>query len=214
LSEILEHKPQVNCFLTRKRRDKPPELLSWHHTRPLKTLRDILSEQGRVYRATINGKLMPEEGARLAYQLRELRGTLEVIAATDAAAKVAAAEAAAITARATYAPPAINIVTVPSGVFVNEAMMQQIHENADSFPRRSLIEHVESTSEPITEVVVQSEPTSQMGEIEHYVAQAGPEAPAIAPKPAPEPETEPDPLRRRARELGFELLPRRVCEVD
>jgi hypothetical protein len=103
-------------------------------------------------------------------------------------------------------------LTVPSGVFLDEATMQRINENADSFPRRPLIEHVEPTSEPIVEEAVQSELASEAGPIEHCV-QAKPEAPTIAPKsvPEPEPELEPDPLRRRARELGFELLPRRAC---
>jgi hypothetical protein len=104
-------------------------------------------------------------------------------------------------------------LSVPSGVFLDEATMQRINENADSFPRRPLIEHVETTSEPIAEEAAQSELASEAGAIEHY-APTEPEAPTIAPKSVPEPRLESDPLRRRARELGFELLPRRACPVE
>ena len=52
-------------------------------------------------------------------------------------------EANAIVNAPKPAPPAvkINILTVPSGTYVNEAMMQRLNEKSDTFPRRSLIEH-------------------------------------------------------------------------
>jgi hypothetical protein len=102
----------------------------------------------------------------------------------------------------------VNILTVPPNTFLNEAAMQELSEKANTFPRRPLIEHVTEPSEPAAEVV-QSKLASEAGPIEPSPPTKL-EAPAIAPKPA----SEPDPLRRRARELGFELLPRRVCEVD
>ena len=71
-------------------------------------MRDILSEQGRVYRATVNGILTPDEGAKLMAQTREIRATLEAIVTADAM----------VAANAPPPPPGnvtINILSVPEG---------------------------------------------------------------------------------------------------
>ena len=154
----------------------------------------IAREMGRLIRLSYNGHITISELTGYMYALDKTRACLESALNLEA-------EAAA------KAPPPpsnmhVSIVAVPSGVFVNDEMMQRLHENVDSFPRRPLIEHV---MEPAAETV-RSELAA--GPIEH--AQAEPEASAIAPE-AP---TELDPLRRRARELGFELLPPRPARVD
>jgi hypothetical protein len=167
----------------------------------------VAREMGRLIRLSYNGHISVSELTGYVYALDKTRACLEAAIAieTQAAANAPKPPPGAMT---------VNILTVPSGVFIDEAMMQRLNENADTFPRRPLIEHgLEPMSEPIAEVVVQSELASETGPIEHCV-QVEPEAPAIAPKSVPEPESEPDPLRRRARELGFELLPRRACKVD
>jgi hypothetical protein len=123
LSEIVEI-DEPSRFQTKKRLDKPAGLLSWHHTRPLRTLKDILSEQSRVYRAMINGVISTAEGTRLVFVLKEIRCTREAIDAAEAAAAAvaAAAEAAAAStaqaqAKANAAPMAINIVAIPEGFY-------------------------------------------------------------------------------------------------
>jgi hypothetical protein len=112
LTVILENNPQVGRYRTRKRIDRSAELLSSHHTRPLRSLRDILSEQGRIYRSVVNGVISSAEGARLVYMLREIRGTQESIVS----AEIAAAEVAQANTEAT--PVRIDIVTVPEGHFL------------------------------------------------------------------------------------------------
>ena len=71
----------------------------------------MLLEQGRVYRATINGLISTSDGVRLMVQLREIRCSLEAVAA----------EAAAIAAAV---PPnysmTVAITTVPSGMGFTE----------------------------------------------------------------------------------------------
>jgi hypothetical protein len=167
----------------------------------LDTVMGVAREMGRLIRLSYNDRLSVEELTRYVYALDKLRAALESANAIEVQAA----------ANAPKPPPGamtVNILTVPSNTFINDAMMQQLNEKADSFPRRPLIEHVTEPSEPAAEAV-QSKLASEAGLIEPS-APTKLEAPAIAPKPA----SEPNPLRRRARELGFELLPRRVCEVD
>jgi hypothetical protein len=169
----------------------------------LDTIMGVAREMGRLIRLSYNGHLPADELTRYIFALDKLRACLESAVAIEAQAA----------ANAPKPPPGamtVNILTVPSGTFIDEEMMQRLNEKADSFPRRPLIEHVQPP-EPVAEAV-QSELASEMGPIEHR-APTEPEAPAPAPKPVLVHEAEPDPLRRRARELGFELLPRR-CQVE
>jgi hypothetical protein len=89
-----------------------------NHTRRLDSLMAIASEQSRVYRATINGMISTSDGARLTYQLKELRCTREAIAL----------EAAAATRNAPAQPGnvSISIVSVPAGCFVNTERAERI----------------------------------------------------------------------------------------
>jgi hypothetical protein len=118
----------------------------------------IASEQGRIYRATINGMISTADGARLTYQLREMRCTRESINAE--------AIQAAVNAPKPPPPPptTVNILTIPSGTFVDEATMQRLNETADSFPRTPLIEYVELGPEP---GVAREEPAAIAPEIAH-----------------------------------------------
>jgi hypothetical protein len=173
-------------YRTRKRIDRPAGLLS---TR-------VLSEQARVYRAVVNGILTPGEGAQMIFMLKEIRCTKEAIDAAEATAL----------ANAPKPPPpptTINVLTVPSGVFINEETMQRLNERADHFTRTPLIDHV---VEPASESVVAVEPE-----------QPKPSEPSFEPAPAlpakPTPELSPN--MRRAIELGFKPLPRsRACLVE
>jgi hypothetical protein len=80
----------------------------------LRTLKDILAEQSRVYRAMINGVISTSEGTRLVFVLKEIRCTRVAVDAADAAAK-AATEAAAI---AESAPMTVTVVTIPEGHYL------------------------------------------------------------------------------------------------
>jgi hypothetical protein len=82
-----------------------------NHTRPLNSLMAIASEMARVYRSTINGMISTSDGARLIYQLKEIRAAREAI------------NAEAILAIANRPPPppgdvTINIMTIPANHFV------------------------------------------------------------------------------------------------
>jgi hypothetical protein len=171
----------------------------------LDTVMGVAREMGRLIRLSYNGHLPVDELTRYVFALDKLRTALESAINIEAQAA----------ANAPKPPPGamiVNILTIPSGVFVDDAKMQRLNEAADSFPRRPLIEHVAEPPEPVAEAV-QSEPASVAGPIESS-APTKPEAPAITPKPVLVHDEELDPRRRRARELGFELLPRRVCQVD
>lgn len=119
LSEVLEITGPPRSQTT-KRLDKPPGTMNCR--RPLRTLKDILSEQSRVYRAMINGVISTAEGTRLVFVLKEIRCTREAVDAAEAAAK-AASEAAAIAAaaqaqaNAEATPMAITIMTIPEGYY-------------------------------------------------------------------------------------------------
>jgi hypothetical protein len=101
----------------------------------------VAREIGRLIRLSYNGHITVSELTGHVFALDKLRACLE---------SAIAIEANAIANAPKPAPPAvrINILTVPSGTYVNEATMQRINENVDSFPRRSLIEPMEPTSEP------------------------------------------------------------------
>jgi hypothetical protein len=162
----------------------------------------VAREMGRLIRLSYNDHLSVEELTRYVYALDKLRAALESAINIEAQA----------TANAPKPPPApttVNILTIPPNTFLDDAKLQQLYAKADSFTRRPLIEHVMAPPEPAAEAV-QSEPASVAGPIES----SAPEAPAIAPKPVLVHDEELDPRRQRARELGVELLPRRVCEVD
>jgi hypothetical protein len=79
----------------------------------------VASEQGRVYRACINGQISTSDAARLAYQLKEIRCTREAINAEIALAK----------ANEPPPPPGdthISIVAIPAGHFVTAEQLRQI----------------------------------------------------------------------------------------
>jgi hypothetical protein len=78
----------------------------------------IASEQGRVYRACINGQISTSDGARLTYQLKELRCTREAINAEIAAA---AAKAPAIPAKID-----VSIISIPTNHFLSAEQSAQI----------------------------------------------------------------------------------------
>ena len=91
----------------------------------------------------------------------------------------------------------VNILTVPSGTFLNEATMQQLNERADTFTRTPLIEHHSAQPEAPA-------PT----EIAKIIVEE------TASEPVAEPAPEPDPVLKRAMAMGYQPLPRRICPVD
>jgi len=109
------------------------------------------------------------------------------------------------------APMSISIVAIPPGVYLDEATMQRLNEAADRFPRQPLLEYNEMPPEPAAEAA-QSEPAAEAGPIEPCDS-VEPEAPPPVSRPVLVHDEEPDPLRQRARALGFELLPRR-CQAE
>jgi hypothetical protein len=98
----------------------------------------IASEMGRVYRSTINGLISTSDGARLIYQLKEIRGVREAV---NAEAALAAAKEAA-KAATEPAPFTVNIVSVPEGFY-----KQPDGTFSPDAPGR-LIEHI--PCEPVT----------------------------------------------------------------
>lgn len=119
----------------------------------LDTVMGVAREMGRLIRLSYNGHLAPEELTKYIFALDKLRACLESAINIDLQAQ----------ANAPSPPPpatTINILSVPSGVFVDDAMRERINENADSFDRRPLIDHAaEPTSGPITLTELrQSEP--------------------------------------------------------
>ena len=107
-----------------------------------------LSEQARVYRAVVNGILTPGEGAQMIFMLKEIRCTKEAIDAAEATAL----------ANAPKPPPApvtVNVLSVPSGTFLDEATMQRLNERADNFTRRPLIDHAATPEPPAPEAPIE-----------------------------------------------------------
>ena len=97
---------------TRRRIDKKG-ILCTHHTRPLNSLRNILSEHARVYRSVVNGALSTIEGVRLSFILREVRAAMEAVNAETA--RIEAAEQARAAAEQVEKPPlVVNILPIPS----------------------------------------------------------------------------------------------------
>jgi hypothetical protein len=103
-------------------------------------------------------------------------------------------------------PTTINILTVPSGTFVNDAMMQRINESADSFDRRALLDYA---AEPTQVAIATSSPEPPLDNTPNLSPSE-----QLPPVDAQDGAPELDPLRRRALELGFTLLPRRPARVD
>jgi hypothetical protein len=171
----------------------------------LSSVMGVVQEMARLLRLSYNGHLPSTELTRYVYALDRIRAGIE-------SAKNLEIQMAAVAPKPPPPPTTVNILTVPSGTFLDEAAMQKLSEKADTFPRRPLIEHVEPPPQPTAEEAVLSV-VSEAGPIEPD-APTEPEAPAAAPKPVLVHDEEPDPLRRRARALGFELLPRRVCPVE
>ena len=132
-------------------------LLCANHTRRLDSLIAIASEMGRVYRSTINGLISTSDGARLIYQLKEIRGVREAVNAE--AALNAAKEAA------TPVPFTVNVISVPSGHFE-----QQDGSFAPDIPGHLQIEHApQQISAPTEEELKPQErpdPTLQLSALE------------------------------------------------
>jgi hypothetical protein len=168
LSEITELEETPGRFKA-KRIDRGG-LLCANHTRPLNSLKAVVSEQARVYRAMVNSVITLNEGVKLVFVLREIRSSLEALNAETAAAIAYAPKPA---------PPAvkINILTVPSGTYVDQATMQRMSENADTFPQRQLLEHMEPTSEPAASSL---EPPAEAETVEAIIPRSSEEARFIA----------------------------------
>ena len=133
---------QPSRYRTRRRIDKKG-ILCTHHTRPLNSLKNVLSECARVYRATINGDITAIEGVRLSFILREVRSALEAVNAEEV--RIADAEAARVVAQEAakpYVPPQLNIISVPSGHSIlgdgshvvpnNEARVPQLEHHQEA----------------------------------------------------------------------------------
>jgi hypothetical protein len=171
----------------------------------LNSVMGVVNEMARLLRLSYNGHLPSTELTRYIYALDRIRAGVE-------SAKNLEIQAAANAPKPQPAPTSVSIVAIPPNVYLDEAAMQRLNEQVDHFPRRPLIEYNETPSAPATEAV-QSEPASEAGPIEPC-APAAPEAPPPASKPKLVHDEEPDPLRRRARALGFEPLPRRSAQAE
>jgi len=147
-----------------------------------------------------NGKLSSSEGARFTFVLRELRCCLE-------------SEALEAEAVARKAPPVpskvdVSIIAIPHNCFVSKEQMQQMESG-------NFLRTIEHERFPLNDYVKRAVPQAEVDrEIDAAIDAAAANIPDEAVAAAPEPEIEPDPLRRRARELGFGLLPRRPAPVD
>jgi hypothetical protein len=117
LSQISEGDEAVGRYRT-KRLDNEG-LLSNHHTRRLDSLRGVCGEQARIYRSMLNKKISTTDGMRLVFVLREVRCSLEAVAAVEAAEAEAAAAAKVV--QSVYAPPNISITAIPSGLHFTES---------------------------------------------------------------------------------------------
>lgn len=68
----------------------------------LTSIGDIIAEQGRIYRSAINGRIKPSDMCRYMFGLREIRCSLEALAAMPDGESTST----------------ISIVEVPSGAFI------------------------------------------------------------------------------------------------
>jgi hypothetical protein len=75
----------------------------------------------------LNSVITLNEGVKLVFVLREIRSSLEALAAQDAAI-------AANTPKAPPPPVKINIYSVPTNTRIDAATLQRLDENSDSFP--------------------------------------------------------------------------------
>jgi hypothetical protein len=171
----------------------------------LDTVMGVAREMARLLRLSYNGHLPAEELTKYIFALDKLRACLESAIAIEAAAAAKAP-----------APPTsmhVSIVSVPSGTFFDEAAMQKLHESADK--RTPLIEHVAAQEPGSPKLPLDNtsdlSPPEQSPPIDAQDNTRDAADPRVPSKPSDE---EPDPLRKRARELGFELLPRRPARVD
>ena len=178
-------------FKTGKRLDKPAGLMNWHHCRPLNSLKNILHEQSRVYRAMINGVLPTSEGTRLVFVLKEIRCTWESLDAANAAALAEAKAAAAV--QAASAPLNISITSIPSGFYqqpdgsfapLTPEMLQIEHAPAPA-PEKPAPE-AELSSLGYDELLAQARQSGLASlSIEQLIERARQEVSASAPEPAP-----------------------------
>jgi hypothetical protein len=154
----------------------------------LKTRQDAQSEMGWIYRAVDAGKMPPAEGTRRVFIIDKMLSS-------------GLPDARAMSAGGGYTPPIIQILSVPSGCFLNRAQIEAT-ERGEPFVDIALCtpRQLEHDEPPLLEHSPQVEPDEQHGE---------PAAIESAP-PGPEP----DPIMKRAMAMGYIPLPRRVRPVD
>ena len=100
------------------------------HTRRkvrLNSISGIIDEQGRIFRAYLNGKIKSGEMTQAMYGLREIRQSIEALPPEPVA---------------DTAPPIVNVVSVPSSYYVTS----QVQPNGES---RLMIEHEINPAPPI-----------------------------------------------------------------
>jgi hypothetical protein len=223
----ISHKRTRSSALGRKRKHEvlPPRyvanrvdrggLLCPNHTRRLDTLGAIASEQSRVYRATINGMISTADGARLTYQLKELRCTREAMAL----------EAENATRKAPAVPSKVNIsiVSIPAGCFIDAESAERISSGEllkqagvktltlDDYTRNAAIQQAEADRE-IDAAISAAAPAALAYEPGN--GDTFGEASRAQSTPAPVPEPELSPTMRRPMAMGYTPLPRRPCPVD
>jgi hypothetical protein len=82
------------------------------HKVSLTEIGGIIAEQGRIYRLWLNGKLKSGEMTRAMFGLREIRCSIEALPPEPQL-------------QPAYRAPVINLVEVPSGMFLSEAEMRR-----------------------------------------------------------------------------------------
>jgi hypothetical protein len=153
----------------------------------LRTRQDAQSEMGWIYRAVDAGKMAAAEGTRRVFIIdKMLSSGLPDARATSAGG---------------YAPPIIQILSVPSGCFLNQAQIGAMERGE---PIVDVNQCTQLEREPqLLEHAPQLEPDDEQHE-----------EPAVIECAPPEPEPELDPIMERAMAMGYTLLPRRIRPVD
>lgn len=130
----------------------------------LDTVMGIAREMGRLIRLSYNGHLSIQELTGYVYALDKTRACLESAINLEV-------QAAANAPKPPPPPTTVNILTVPSGTFLNEATMQRLNEQSDHFPRTPLIEYAElgPTSAPVEAPVVSEPCEAQSSEEEDRI---------------------------------------------
>ena len=160
------------------------------HQMKLDTIRGVVSEQARLYRLWTNNKIRSSELTRGVFALREIRISLESIPPDPPSSE----------------PRVFNIVTIEPGTYIGNL------DELSSATMHRMIEH-RSNEEGQNSDFGPTNVSSSGSKISDCAQEIEPAPQEANPVPPPIIDEEPNSMRRRAKELGFELLPRRPAQV-